>query len=124
MPEDFTNIFQQIRGAIVRYAPELSTKTDTPKAYQLYSIKDIELAGRKFSEIYFAGAVIQKNFVGFYFFPIYTHPEKFTSLPAALKKTLKGKFCFNFKKIDKELLAQVDDLLKQGFSLYQNLKLI
>ncbi len=73
----------------------METRVDAAGQYQLYIIKDIELGGRKFSECYFGGTVIQKTMVAFYFFPIYTHPKEF-SLPASIKKNLERQKLFQF----------------------------
>jgi hypothetical protein len=69
--------------------------------------------------MYFATAAIKSGYVGFYFFPIYTHPKEFTGIPDELKKCLKGKSCFHIKKLDKLLEGQIKDMVKQGFELYK-----
>ena len=124
MPENFNTIFTQLKTAIAKYNPPLVAKKENEKEYHLYSIKDVEYMERQFHEIYFAATVIKKNFVGFYFFPLYTHPQYFAGLPPELKKTLKGKTCFNIKKMDAILLTQVQELLKKGFDLYKKEKFI
>ena len=45
-------------------------------------------------------------------------------MPPELKKTLKGKTCFNIKKLDATLLKQVEELLKKGFDMYKKEKFI
>jgi len=124
MPEDFPVVFQQLKNVIAVYAPPLIVKKETGKEYHLYSTKHIELAGRKYDEIYFAGVIIHKQFVSFYFFPLYTHPHFFADIPTEFKKYLKGKSCFNIKKLDLEILNQVKQLLQKGFDLYKKTKLI
>jgi hypothetical protein len=124
MPDDFNIIFKQLKTALAKYHPPLVIKNETEKEYHLYSIKDIEFIGKKLQEMYFASTIIKKNFVGFYFFPLYTHPKNFTDIPAELKKTLKGKTCFNIKKMDPVLLKQIEQLLKNGFDLYKKEKFI
>src|SRR5260221_6065746 len=124
MTEDFPIIFQQLKKVITEYAPPLSAKKQTEKEYYLYSIKDFELAGRKYNEICFAGVVIHKQFVSFYFFPLYSHPQYFKDIPAALRKCLKGKSCFSIKKMDMVILKQIEQLLQRGFDLYKKIKLI
>ena len=117
---DFHEIFTRIRKQLLPYAKKMETRVDKDGQYQLYIIKDIELAGRKFSECYFGGAVIQKTMVAFYFFPIYTHPKEF-SLPASIKKNLKGKSCFNFKKTEQVNVKELNALLKKGAQVWEKM---
>lgn len=115
---DFPTIFTRIRKQLLPYGKKMDTRVDKAAAYQLYILKDIELAGRKFKECYFGGIVIQKTMVAFYFFPIYTHPEAFI-IPAEIKKNLKGKSCFNFKKLDDGQEKAIGQLLSDGFAFYK-----
>jgi gamma-glutamylcyclotransferase (GGCT)/AIG2-like uncharacterized protein YtfP len=121
---DFNEIHAQLRKILAKYSPPLTAKNDTPTAYNLYSVKDLVIAGRNFKEVYFAGTVIHKNIVSLYFFPVYTHPQSFGDLPEELKKCLKGKNCFNFKKIDSKLLKQIEKMAKDGFKIYKQEKWI
>ena len=124
MNADFQTIFDQLKQLLVKHAPPLTVKADKSDSYQLYSVKDLVITGKKVSEVYFAGVQIQKNFVGFYFFPIYTHPQMFTDTPEELRKCLKGKSCFNVKKTDATALKQFEKLIKQGFKVYKQEKWI
>src|SRR4051812_40196505 len=115
---DFTEIFGSIKKLLLPYGKKMDIRTNTEKAYQLYIVKDFEFAGRQFLECYFSGTVIQKTMVAFYFFPYYTHPKLFT-IPDAIKKNLKGKICFNFKKLNGEQEKAIAQLLKEGAALYK-----
>jgi hypothetical protein len=115
---DFQAIFTRIRQLMLPYAKKMDARVDKDGVYHLYIIKDIELAGRKFKECYFGGVLIQKTMVAFYFFPIYSHP-KALEIPAEIQKNLKGKSCFNFKKINAAQEKAISVLLKQGFDLYK-----
>jgi hypothetical protein len=46
----------------------------------LVSEKEIEVQGRRENEVWFASALIQKGYVGFYYMPIYGQPEKIRNL--------------------------------------------
>lgn len=115
---DFADIFARIKKLLVPYGKKMDVRSDNEKNYQLYIIKDFELAGRKFSECYFSGTVVQKTMVAFYFFPYYTHPQHFT-IPDAIKKNLKGKSCFNFKKLNEAQEKAIMQLLAEGEALYK-----
>lgn len=119
----FPEIFERIKKQMLPYGKRMDVRADKPGNYQLYILNEFELAGRKFKECYFGGAVIKKTMVAFYFFPIYTHPKSFT-LPDAIKKNLKGKSCFNFKKIDEVQEKAIAQLLKEGADFYKKEKIL
>ena len=81
----------------------------------LISHKEVEIAGRKKSELWFAGLLIQKGYVGFYFMPVYVEPEKKRLLGAELLKTLKGKSCFHIKSADPVIYSQIEQALRLGY---------
>jgi hypothetical protein len=81
----------------------------------LISTKEVEIAGRKKSDLWFAGLLIQKGYVGFYFMPVYVEPEKKRLFGAELLKTLKGKSCFHIKSADPLIYSQIEQALKLGY---------
>ena len=85
----------------------------------LTSFKQVEIAGRKLDELYLGGALVQKGFVGFYFFHIYVAPELKAELKPELLKTLKGKTCFHIKKDDPQIYEQISDALNKGYRFYK-----
>ena len=87
--------------------------------YHLYSFKKVEISGRKLDELYFASILVQKGYVGFYFFPIYCCPEIKPSLKPELLKCLKGKNCFHIKKNNDVILNQIKYALQLGFDTYK-----
>ena len=120
---DFHEIFTRIKKQLIPYSKKMDARVDKDGNYQLCIVNDFEFAGRNFRECYFSGTVIQKKMVSFYFFPIYTHPARFV-LPAPIKKNLKGKNCFNFKKLDDEQEKAIAQLLKEGEALYKKGKIL
>jgi hypothetical protein len=120
---DFHEIFTRIKKQLLPYSKKMDVRVDKDGVYHLYIIKDVEMAGRQFKECYFGGAIIQKTMVAFYFFPIYTHPKEFV-VPAPIKKNLKGKSCFNFKKLDDGQEKALAQLLKEGADLYKKEKIL
>ncbi len=82
--------------------------------YYLWSDKEIE-EGRKRSNLFFAGFLVQKGYVGFYHMPIYTHPDMKKNLKPELLKCLNGKSGFHVTRLDNELKAQIKEALKAGY---------
>jgi hypothetical protein len=85
----------------------------------LISKKPVEMNGHKVAEVYLAGSLVQKGYVGFYFMPIYTAPELKSELHPELLKCLKGKSCFHIKKMNEEVAEQVKEALQKGYELYK-----
>ena len=118
---DLLSIFNELRALLARYSPPLTSrdvKADKPQ-YHLWSIKDVVIAGRKKKEVYFAGAILQKGYVGFYYMPTYAEPEIKKVFPRELIKLLKGMSCFHIKELPPQLKKQIRAALKVGFQLYK-----
>lgn len=113
-------IFDQIQSLMKKYEPPFVARSDFESRYELWSEKEIEIAGRKRKEVYFAGLIIQSNYVGFYFMPVYADTTLKEVFGEELLSTLKGKSCFHIKKLDKKLLSQIKNSLEIGFKLYKN----
>ena len=111
--------FKELRSLLKRYQPPLVPKMDDASHYDLWSIKDVKIAGRERTEVYFAGAIIQKSFVGFYYMPVYTSPEMKKLFAPELLSLLKGKSCFHVKALDARLLRQIKSALAAGYKLYK-----
>jgi hypothetical protein len=97
----------------------LRPKFDLDSKYDLWSFKDVEIAGRKRKEVYFAGLIIQSSYVGFYYMPIYTETKLKEVFEPELLSLLKGKSCFHIKKLDANLERQIKNALKTGYELYE-----
>ncbi len=116
---DLNEVFITLKRELLPYHPPLNPKADTERAYDLWSFKDLVIEGRKRKEVYFAGLMIHKDYVGFYYMPVYAEPEIRAFFKPELLKLLKGKSCFHIKRLDDEILEQVREVLAQGFKLYQ-----
>ena len=116
---DLNQIFTQVKALMQTYAPPLIAKLDDEAHYDLWSVKDLVIAGRKRKEVYFGGLIIQKSYVGFYFMPVYVATELKSVLTPELLKLLKGKSCFHLKKLDEALLEQIRTALQVGYVFYQ-----
>ena len=116
---DLQAIFGAIKPFLLAYQPPLVPKTDTERDFDLWSLKPVVIDGRKRKEVFFASLVIQKDYVGFYFMPIYAETDLKTVFKPELLRLLKGKSCFHIKKLDEELLRQIEAAVKIGYELYQ-----
>ena len=117
--DELKAIFGAIKPLLQAYQPPLVPKTDNERYFDLWSPKPIVIDGRKKKEVFFAGLIIQKDYVGFYFTPIYAETDLKTVFKPEQQLRLKGKSCFHVKKLDEELLRQIEAALRVGFERYQ-----
>ena len=118
MQEKLVPIFTRLKEILKKYEDPLKPKFDLDSKYDLWSFKEVEIAGRKRKEVYFAGLIIQSRWVGFYFMPVYTDTNLTDVFKPELLKLLKGKSCFRIKELDDELESQVVEALDIGYRLY------
>jgi hypothetical protein len=85
----------------------------------LISQKTVEIQGRKKEEVWFAGILVQKGYVGFYYMPVYAAPDMKKVFKPELLKCLKGKSCFHIKKQDPVIMDQIKESLKIGYDMFK-----
>ena len=73
--------------------------------------------GKKRDEYWFAAALIQKGYVGFYFMPARDAKQQKEIFKPELLKCLKGKSCFHIKKADALIYEQIKEALEKGYRL-------
>jgi hypothetical protein len=119
MNTNLSDIFQQLKKVLKKYEPPFVAKSDYEWRYELWSVKDVVIAGRKRNEVFFASLIIQRDYVGFYYMPIYSDTKLKKVFKKELLSTLKGKSCFHIKKLDKTLLGQIRGTLEIGYKMYK-----
>ena len=119
MKSERLTIFKTIKPLLKRYQPPLVARSDYEGRYELWSEKEVIIDGRKRKDVFFASLIIQSNYVGFYFMPVYTDKDIKRLFAIQLLKLLKGKSCFHIKHIDSDLMQAIDHTLDQGFDLYK-----
>jgi hypothetical protein len=117
-PSDLKATFKTLRGLLARYQPPLVAKVNNAHCYELWTQKDVEIAGRPRSEVFFASAVVRKSYVGFYYMPVYANPEMKKILAPELLALLKGKSCFHVKALDARMVGNIRRSLQAGYRRY------
>jgi hypothetical protein len=113
---DFAEVFKALRGILAEYEPKLKVVRDEPTWYYL----DTHTIGPNKKPIMFGAVRIGKNYVSYYFMPVYGGIT--AGLSPALKKRMQGKACFNFKEVDPALFKDLRTLTKRGFAAWKKLK--
>ncbi len=117
--EGLLPLFHEVKELLKPYAQYFTPTIDEPGRYELWSEKNIALEGHAEHKAYFASAIVQKHFVGLYYMPVYTDPELKEVVGPDLLKLLKGKSCFQLKRLDDTLREQIRDALERGYQLYR-----
>jgi hypothetical protein len=123
MPDDLDAVFDRLQPLLAEHSPPFVEREGGVKGkrdFQLWSEKEVVIEGRPRSEVYFAGLIKQKDYVGFYYMPVYAEPERKKLFAPELLKLLKGKSCFHVKRLDDELAGQIREALAEGRRLYES----
>lgn len=120
MKTDFVEIFQTIRASLQPYASlGFSNRINSETNYDLWSDKNVVIEGKKKNEVFFAGVMIHKEHVGFYFLSADTDLDIKRIFDPGLPNSLKGESCFHIKKLDAVLMQHIETALAEGFKLYK-----
>ena len=116
---DLHSLNEQIRALLKKHIGVLKISKENDAQLEVCGTVETMQGKKKVDGIYFASVVPKPKDIRFYYFPIYTHKDHFPSLSPALSKMLKGKSCFHLKNVDAAVLAELDDMIKLGITLYQ-----
>lgn len=75
MQEDLIKIYNELKPILKKYENPLIAKIDLDLRYDLWSVKDLVIEGKKRNEVAFAALIIQSSYIGFYFMPTYANTE-------------------------------------------------
>ena len=115
------DLFQDIKEILRPFAHgNYKINADKPGYFEIYYKKEVEILGKSHPELLFVSLLIQKGYIGFYFFPIYIDPGLKDKIPLPLLSCLKGKTCFYLKKKDPQLLIQIEQALQWGVDFYNS----
>jgi hypothetical protein len=112
---EFPAVFAELRRILARYEPRLKVVHDKADYYYL----DTYTIGPNKKPIMFGAVRIQKNYVSYYFMPIYGAAN---GMSPALKKRMQGKACFNFTEVDKSLMKELAELTERGYDGWKKLE--
>jgi hypothetical protein len=124
--KELERIFGELKKIMKNYSPPFSVKEPSSalkrsgkKSFELESVKDVVIAGRPRKNVYFAGLIINKDYVGFYYMLAYAESEVRDMLSPEFLALLKGKSCFYIRSTDKWVLDQVRKALEEGVTIYK-----
>lgn len=113
--KDFSELFAALRAILQPYAAQLDCVADREGEFSLDTRHLLENK----RPLWFGGVQVKKNYVSYHLMPVYLNPDLLAPLSPELRKRMQGKSCFNFTKLDEELLAELAELTAAGFRDYQ-----
>ncbi|WP_075352162.1 hypothetical protein [Algoriphagus marinus] len=116
--EDLIQLRAFFEKSLLTFCPPLQVRKNEAMLFEVAGTKETMQGKQLVSGLYFASVIPKPKDVRFYFFPIYTNPEEFEWISPAMKKCLKGKSCFHFKKLDFELQNEFLKMISHGVLLY------
>jgi hypothetical protein len=117
--DELVKIFKELKKNLKEYEPPYVPHFDLDSRYELWTDKEVTIAGRKRKELYFTGLIIQSSYVGLYYMAVYVDQSIKQKIGGELLKQLKGKSCFHIKRLDDKLISQIKQALKTGHQLYK-----
>lgn len=114
---EMVEIFYNIEMMLKPYDNKRSLvlHNDKPSQVYLVSHKPVEMGGKKRNVLWFASALVQKGYVGFYYDPAYINGDLEKHFSDQFVKCLKGNGCFHIKKNDPVLMADIKKAIKLGY---------
>ena len=116
LDSDFEQIFEALRKTLMKHETTLVVEANAQNNYSL----NTKVAAPNKKPMFFGAVSVRKNSVNYYLMPVYTYPELLKGLSPELKARMQGKSCFNFKRIDTELFAELAKLTDEGYKRFQD----
>ncbi len=102
---EFDAVHARLRAIILAHRGDLAVTRDDPAGM---AVEVPGLEGKPWG--YVAGTRVGKSYVSYYLMPVPATPGLAESMSPELKKRMQGKACFNFRKVDEALFAELDAL--------------
>ena len=120
---DRNEIISRLNKSMAKVCPPMIQKSASDKGMEIIGNKPVPYGYKKeiIPGMYFASSVARKDMVSFYFFPCYTQAKALGALAPKLMKCLKGKTCFNIKKVDQVDEKEVTALLKACVKIWKEM---
>jgi hypothetical protein len=113
--EQKTEVFEALKRILSSNVSKLTPALDDASNFSL----DVPSKEDGEKSEFFAAIQIKKNYVSFHLMPVYYYPDLLKGINPGLKKRMQGKSCFNFTKVDPELMSELSALVQASFMRYK-----
>src|SRR5262245_62194425 len=111
MAKELYEVFERLRAVYLRCEARCVVLFDEHGKYYIGTHHVREKDGYR---TWFGGVGIKKRYVSAHLMPVYESPDLLKGVSPALKKRMQGKSCFNFTRVDTELLEEFERLVAAG----------
>jgi len=118
MIKDLSQIEAFLRQVLIEQQPLLRIRKNETDVLEACGTKEAMQGKQKVDGFYFASIMPKPKDVRFYFFPLYTHVDRFELSPD-LQKMLKGKTCFHIKHLNEDLKTEIRSMIETGVKIFQ-----
>lgn len=116
MTAEFDAVFERLKGFFAAHEAKAVVLHDEPHRYYLGTH---EVRAKDGYRTWLGGVEVKKAYVSAHLIPVYAHPDMLEALSPELRKRMQGKSCFNFKRIDETLLAEMQALVDRGVKQFE-----
>lgn len=109
MKQDFQPVFEKLQAIMLGVVSSGLMITDEKPGSLTVKSERLDTKGQP---VWFGTVTVKKSYVAYHLMTLYDHPELAEGLSAELQKRRQGKTCFNFKKADNALFAELAELTK------------
>jgi hypothetical protein len=111
---DKVAVFEALRPILRGCSKNLTIVTDDEDCFYL----DTQHTMKNKKRLFFGAVQIKKNYVSYHLMPVYVNPSLLDSISEPLKQRMHGKSCFNFRRIEPELVDELTSLTEAGYRFY------
>jgi len=108
-------VFKTLKRIFAKYEKTMQVVCNLEGKYYLQTC-DSPYRGKP---VWLGGVEIKKNYVSFHLIPVYMFPDLKDNLSPELRKRMQGKSCFNFKKPEPQLFAELEHITAQGVERFR-----
>ena len=116
-------VFSQIVALLRPYAKRLDNRINSPERFELWTrhnFRSQSMNPKNKRGVLFGGALILKEDVGFYFYPLHLDPTFINKVDEAIMVFYKGGSAFRFEETLSEIaIEKFHQLLLEGWRYYQ-----
>lgn len=107
----FEAVYTRLRETMIAAAPKAVVASDLPGDLVLHTTNVDPKTGKP---VWFGAVAIKASYVAYHLFPLYSTPQLGDELSAELTRRRQGKSCFNFKKDEPGLFAELAELTRRA----------
>ena len=110
---EFARVYEGLKAIVEPYGREFHVAYDSPTGYGV----DMAPEGERDPTTWFAGVRLGRQYVSYYLMPVYVEPSLLDEVSPELRARMQGKSCFNFRRVDDGLFAELAELTRRGYEL-------